>query len=65
MIGLLINLLILVLVFGVAWWIITLIPLPPPFGLVAQVVLALILLIILVNFLLNGSELGWRGGLLR
>ena len=62
MIGLLINLLILVLVFGVAWWIITLIPLPPPFGLVAQVVLALILLIILINFLLNG-DLGWRAPL--
>lgn len=63
MIGLLINLLILVLVFGVAWWIITLIPLPPPFGLVAQVVLALILLIILIDFLLGGSELGWRAPL--
>ena len=62
MIGLLINLLILVLVFGVAWWIVTLLPLPPPFGLVAQVVLALILLIILINFLLNG-DLGWRAPL--
>ena len=62
-IGLLINLLILVLVFGVAWWIVTLLPLPPPFGLVAQVVLALILLIILINFLLGGSELGWRAPL--
>ena len=51
----------LVLVFGVVYWIITLIPLPPPFKLVAQVVLALILLIVLIDFLLGGS-LGWRGG---
>lgn len=61
MIGLLVNLLILVLIFGVAYWIITLIPLPPPFALVAQVVLALILLIVLVEFLLGGAGLEWRG----
>lgn len=54
MIELLISLLVLVLIFGVAWWIITLIPLPPPFHQVAQVVLALIFLLVLLGILLGG-----------
>ena len=52
MIGILISLLVLVLVFGIAWWIITLLPLPAPFGQIAQVLLLLILLLVLVAWLL-------------
>ena len=44
MISLLIAVLILCLIFGVVWWIITLIPLPPPFRQIAQVVAAIIFL---------------------
>ena len=47
-----ISLLILCLIFGVIWWVLTLIPLPAPFGRVAQVVLAVIFLIVLIYMLL-------------
>ena len=43
LVQLLINLLILCLIFGVIWYVISLLPLPPPFGLIIQVVMALIL----------------------
>lgn len=59
MIGLLIQLLIIVLVLGVAWWIINLIPLPPPFHAVAQVVIVIIALIWLISLL--GGFAGWGG----
>lgn len=52
MIELLLTLLILVLVFAVAWWVLTLIPLPPPFTWVAQAVIGIILLIVLIVYLL-------------
>ena len=52
MISILVTLLIIALIFGVAWWIIGLIPLPPPFKMIAQVVLALIFLIVLIELLL-------------
>ena len=64
MIGLLINLLILLLIFGVAWWILTLIPLPPPFAMIVRVVFALILLLVLIEWLLPLGA-GWHGPLLR
>ena len=52
MISILVSLLVLCLIFGVVWWILTLIPLPAPFGRVAQVVLAVLFLIILIYMLL-------------
>jgi hypothetical protein len=52
MISILISLLILVLVFGVAFYILTLLPLPPPFGLVAQLILGLIFLLVVLGWLL-------------
>lgn len=52
MISLLITLLIIVLIFGVAYWAISLLPLPPPFQIIAQVVIAIILLIVLLTYLL-------------
>lgn len=45
MITLLIYLLILILIFGVIWWVIDLIPLPPNFKNIARAIVALILLL--------------------
>lgn len=66
MISLLINLLIILLILGVAWWIFTIIAgmlnLPPIIVQIAQVVLVVICLILLVNVLtgLAGVSLGWH-----
>jgi hypothetical protein len=70
MIGLLVNLLIILLVLGVAWWIFTIIAgalgLPPIITTVAQVVLVVICLIVLINLLMGlggtGGGLGWHLG---
>lgn len=51
MITLLINVLILLLVVSLAYWIVTLIPLPPPFHLIAQVGFAIIALVVLIGLL--------------
>jgi hypothetical protein len=51
MISLLVSLIVILLVFGVVWYIIGLLPLPDPFGLVVRVVFALVLLLVLLNFL--------------
>ncbi|MGE0797297.1 MAG: hypothetical protein AB7G13_28795 [Lautropia sp.] len=47
----LISLLILVLILGLIYWVITLIPLPPPFKTVALVVFAIIAILYLVSML--------------
>lgn len=52
MIELLITLLVILLVFGVIWYAITLIPLPPPFLTIAQLILAVVLLLVLLGYLL-------------
>ena len=70
MVSLLINLLIILLVLGVAWWVFTIIAsalgLPPIIVTVAQVVLVVICLILLINVLMGlaGSNggLGWHMG---
>lgn len=49
--SLLISLLIFVLVLGLIYWVITLIPLPPPFRTVALVIMAIIAIIFLLQFL--------------
>jgi hypothetical protein len=52
MIPALITVLIYALVFGVLWWVFTsLIPLPEPFGRVAQVIIVLIFLLLIVGIL--------------
>ena len=56
----LISLLIGILVLGLIIYVIGLIPLPAPFGMVARVVVAIICLIWLLSFLTHGS----LGGLL-
>jgi hypothetical protein len=59
MIPALITLLVYCLVFGVLYYVISLLPLPPPFGQIAQIVLALILLLVVVDLLLGGRFLSW------
>src|ERR1700729_753922 len=54
MLSLLISLLILILMFAVIWWIISLIPVPPPFVWIVQVVVAVIFLIALIETLTGG-----------
>lgn len=53
MISLLITLLILLLIVGVIWYCITsVIPLPPPIGKLAQIILIVVTLLIFIWFLL-------------
>lgn len=65
MIDLLINILIIVLVLGVAWWVCTLIPLPPPFLTIVQVIIVVIALILVIKLLLGVTGASWHGPLLR
>lgn len=51
MIGFLISLLILVLILGLCWWIIGLIPVPAQFKWVVRVIFAIICLIMLISLL--------------
>ncbi len=59
MIETLVSLLIVLIVAGLIWYIISLIPLPPPFKVIAQVVCGLILLLWLLN-ILGLFGVGWR-----
>ena len=54
MISLLVFILILALIFGVVWYVISLIPLPPPFGRVAQIVVGLIFILVLIGAVFGG-----------
>lgn len=58
MISLLIGLLILALVLGLVWWVITLLPLPPVVANVAQVILVIFFVLALVDILLGYSGIG-------
>jgi len=51
MISLLISLLIFALIAGVVWYVLTLIPLPPPFNTIVQLVFLLICVLVLLSFL--------------
>lgn len=53
--NLLFTLLIYLLILGVIYWVITLLPLPAPFRTVALVVFAILVIVILANFLMGGS----------
>lgn len=52
MIAVLIYLLIVLLIFGIIWWVIDLIPLPGNFKMIARAIVAIILLLILISYLL-------------
>jgi hypothetical protein len=52
MISILITLLVLVLVVGVIFWILSLLPIPAPWSNIARAIIALIVLIYLISMLL-------------
>ena len=53
--SLLLTLLVYLLILGVVYWVITLIPLPPPFKTIALVIFAVIVIVILFNLITGGS----------
>jgi hypothetical protein len=58
MIDILVYLLILCLIFGVIYYVLQLLPLPPPFMLIVQVILALVMVLFLLDILLGGRWVG-------
>lgn len=65
MLALLIQFAIIILILGVGWWIVNLLPLPAPFPLIVQVVFVIIALIVAIDLLLSisGGGMLWRGRL--
>ena len=59
MISLLVYVLVMCIVFGLIWWILSVIPLPAPFGQVARVVVVVIFCIILIYMLLGLAGTGF------
>jgi hypothetical protein len=53
MLSLLVTVLIMCIVFGLLWWIFTLIPLPPPFAQIGRVVIVVIFCLWLIYLLLG------------
>jgi uncharacterized membrane protein YwzB len=58
MIGFLITLLIVVLIVGLAWWILDLLPIEPSFKQIARVILLVIVLLVLISALLGYLPVG-------
>jgi hypothetical protein len=46
------------LIFGVIDYVLQMLPLPPPFALIVQVILALVLVLLLLDILLGGRYVG-------
>lgn len=61
MLGLLVNLLILALIMGLCYWVITIIPLPEPFKTVVMVVFGIICVIVLISLLVGGFSFPYAG----
>jgi hypothetical protein len=57
MLSTLISLLILICLMGLIWWVLKLLPLPPPFGQFADVVFAIICIVVLLSVLFGGLRL--------
>lgn len=53
MLTLLVYLLVILIVMGLGWWILSMIPLPPPIGQIATVIFVVICAIVLIVFLLQ------------
>jgi hypothetical protein len=53
LVGLLVWLIVIALIFWLLWWLIGYVGLPEPFNKIARVVIALVAVIILINFLLT------------
>lgn len=61
MLSILVSLLILLVIFAIVWWILSMIPVPPPFVWIVRVIFAIIFLIALIA-LLTGSYSLFPGG---
>jgi hypothetical protein len=55
--NLLLTLLIYLLILGVVYWVITIIPLPPPFKTIALVIFAILVIVMLIGLLTGGLGL--------
>ncbi len=53
--GLLITLLIYACILAIVWWLVSTLPLPPPFRIIANVVIAIVAIIMLLS-LLGGAN---------
>lgn len=53
MIGMLVQLVFVIVVLGAAWYVCSLLPLPPPFMAIVQVIIIVIALIIVLSLLLS------------
>jgi membrane protein YdbS with pleckstrin-like domain len=60
LIGILISLLVFCIVAGVLWYVVSLIPLQPPWGNVARAIFGLIMLLFLLGFLMRAFGSGGR-----
>jgi hypothetical protein len=58
--GVLVHLLILVVILGVIWYIVTVIPMPPPFKNVALLIIGAIAVLYLVSLLFGWSPPAFR-----
>jgi len=58
MLSLLITILVMCIIFGLIWWILSIIPLPAPFGQIARVVVVVIFCIYLIYLLLSLTGTG-------
>jgi hypothetical protein len=65
MLTLLVYCLVAVIVCGILYWIVTLIPLPPPFKTIAMVVILLFLLIFIIYLFFGSGSLDMHGPVLR
>ena len=65
MLSLLVSLLIVCLILGIVWWIITLIPVPPPMVWVVRVIFAIICLIVVLSLMFGSWSLPYGHPLLR
>ena len=61
LIGLLISLIVLGLILSILWWIVNMIPVPPPFQIWIRVIFALICLICILSLLFGGWSFPFAG----
>ena len=52
------NLILFLVILGVLWWIVSLLPLPPPFPVIIQVLFVILAVLALLNVLFGVSLLG-------
>jgi hypothetical protein len=55
--NLLLTLLVYLLIIGLVYWVITIIPLPPPFRTIALVIFAILVIVMLIGMLTGGLGL--------